>query len=243
LEVCPFDVYKRSLLPEVQKYVRARFDNQKVEIAEKELVDVSSLMLELSAVDVAQTSSPKRFTAISGLFGLRPGFAADLEEPKPNGKHWDLADPADVQLLQDMQESQDPILLTGSPPCDPLSVMQHLGKHKRDVKVVADKLAQGRAHLRTLILAYERQMDRGRYFLHEHPWSTSAAKEPEMEKLMNDPRVMKIKGPMCRWDLEVPDPGAPGQPSFVRTHRTWRKFLNVGAVPRPAHNLGIGRFA
>ena len=56
--------------------MKARFESQKVEIADDELKDVTSLMLELAAVDVAEMYSPKRFTALAGLFGLRPGFAS-----------------------------------------------------------------------------------------------------------------------------------------------------------------------
>ena len=41
--------------------------------------------MELSGADVAEIYSPQRFTAMAPRFGLVPGFAVDLCEPKMDG--------------------------------------------------------------------------------------------------------------------------------------------------------------
>ena len=48
-------------------------------------------------------------------------------------------------------------------------------------------------------------MDRGRYFLHEHPLGANSWKLAEAVEFAKDPRVIFVKGPMCRWDVQLED--------------------------------------
>ena len=61
--------------------------------------------------------SRSQFAALAANFGLRPGFAIDL------ATGLDLTQEEHVQELEKLVEEQDPYLLTGSPPCDSLSVL------------------------------------------------------------------------------------------------------------------------
>ena len=61
--------------------------------------------------------SPKRFTALAQQYKLRPGFAVDLCETKENGEYWNLNKTADVELLHELIDREEPLLITGSPPC------------------------------------------------------------------------------------------------------------------------------
>ena len=58
-------------------------------------------------------------------------------------------------------------------------------------------IEEGRNHLKFCAALYQIQMDQGRYFLHEHPWSASSWKEPCIQSLVQDPRVNVVKGDMC----------------------------------------------
>ena len=131
----------------------------------------------------------------------------DLSEQKPygpnKGQYWDLSLDCDLQELKEMVEFEDPWLITGSPPCDPFSQLQHLSKHKGDPADRAAKRVLGEKHLHNSIHFYRRQLKNKRYFLHEHPVGADSFQDPKMVALMNEPGVEVVEGPMCRWDLRV----------------------------------------
>ena len=49
------------------------------------------------------------------------------------------------------------------------SNIQNINKAKRDPKVVAAEIEKARVHLAGCCHLYQRQIDRGGYFLHVHP--------------------------------------------------------------------------
>lgn len=71
----------------------------------------------------------------------------------------------------DLIEMEEPEFLGGSPPCGPFSNLQNLVNvlGKVDPKVREQRLREGRKHLRTAVSAHRKQMEAGRYSLHEHP--------------------------------------------------------------------------
>ena len=78
------------MLPRVEDMVEGICRGTDVPLSTGECRDVAVLMLETCAVDV-MGFSPKRFTALAGSYGLRPGVAIDLEEMKPDGnERWNL---------------------------------------------------------------------------------------------------------------------------------------------------------
>lgn len=102
-----------------------------------------------------------------------------------------------------MVEFEDPWLLTGSPPCGPFTQLQHLSKHTGDPVERAVKRALGKRHLHNSISFYRRLLRRGRYSFHEHPLGADSFQDEQMLALMNDPKVMVVDGPMCRWDMRA----------------------------------------
>ena len=72
--------------------------------------------------------SPKRFAAQAEHYGLRPGFAVDLEEQKPDATYWDLSREEDVRELDKYVHEVEPTFLTGSLPCDQFSQLQNINK-------------------------------------------------------------------------------------------------------------------
>ena len=119
----------------------------------------------------------------------------------PHGKFWDLMRDEDVELLKNLQAEQDPELLIESPPCRSASIMRSLSRAKRDPTVVQKEEAEGRHLLKVSCDAYQRQLDRGKLFLHEAPDSADSWKEPCVQTLLNKDGVFQVRGPMCRWGM------------------------------------------
>ena len=117
---------KAELLRQVRDQVSSHWASAGMDITGEEMESISVKALQLGAVDVAEVYSPHRFSARAAEFQLRPGFAADLEELKPNGEPWDLRNAKDIEELEKQQEEQYPILLTGSPPCGKFSALSIL---------------------------------------------------------------------------------------------------------------------
>ena len=217
--------FKAELMSHIRSRVQDVFRVNCVDCDSGSLNSIAQMCVELGSVDVAEIYSPHRVTARASEFGLRPGFAVDLLEDKPEGYgsgKWDLDSKEDVALLRVLQDEQDPMLLVGSPPCTPFSQIHNIMSAWVDPEKRAFNLEKGRHHLRVSVDAYKRQLDRGRFFLHEHPWSASSWEEPEMKKLTSDERVYVVKGPMCKWNLKPPgDQPVDGVPHYHLKETGW----------------------
>ncbi|CAK0863589.1 unnamed protein product [Prorocentrum cordatum] len=212
---------KAELLPLVREQVSGHWASAGVDIADEEVDSIALSALQLGAVDVAEVYSPHRFSARAAEFQLRPGFAADLEELKEDGTPWDLRRPEDVKELERQQERMDPILLTGSPPCEKFSLLRGLSAKFRTDEQEAAEMEEARHHLKVAVDAYWRQLRKpGRYFLHEHPWSARSWKEDIVKELVAHPGVFTVKGPMCRWGMKLTNPRS-GREEFVRKETGW----------------------
>ena len=82
--------------------------------------------------------------------------------------------------------------IIGSPPCTYFSMLQELNKlnQRHSEKCLArlnDNLVKAIDHIKFCIKLYKMQMDAGRYWLHEHPWSAKSWQIPEMEELLGIP--------------------------------------------------------
>ena len=60
-------------------------------------------------------------------------------------------------------------------------------------------------------------MDMQKHFVHEHPKDSASWEMPEVQSLINDPRVYSIEGPMCRWSLKARGSKA----EFMRKQTRW----------------------
>ena len=66
---------------------------------------------------------------------------------------------------------------------------------------MVESLVIGMDHIKFCIKLYTRQMEAGRYWLHEHPWSAKSWQIPEMEELLRDPRVQVAYADQCQIGL------------------------------------------
>eukprot|EP00973_Karenia_brevis_P043456 6022317-Karenia_brevis.AAC.1 len=63
--------------------------------------------------------------------------------------------------------------------------------------VAQDRWNRSVGHLKFCTIIYKMQMDAGRYLVHEHPLSATSWKQPCIQELQIDERVMKTKANMC----------------------------------------------
>ena len=217
--------WKAELLGHVKEQVRSQFRHCGVDASAGEINHIAELGVEIGAVDIAEIYSPARLTARAAEFGLRPGFAVDLSETKPSGGPWDLVQPEDRAELEKLQEEQDPLVLTGSPPCTPFTQLMAFNLHRMNPERRAKALKEGRLHLETSVAAYRRQMARGRIFLHEHPKGSKSFQEKCMKDLQAEEGVYTVTGPMCNWNLcplsqaDQRDPAL--GPAFCKKETCW----------------------
>ena len=168
--------------------------------------------------DVTEIFSPPRFTKRANSFGLKPGYAIDLETCRGNGERWDLTNKTHQKDLEAILNDEDPYLLTGSPPCEAFSLLQGLNKNKVPEEVRQQRLKEGRDKLKISIKYYNDQRKKGRYFLHEHPAHATSWREPEMVALTSQKDVYVVEGPMCRWGMKSKDASGIG---YVRKPTKW----------------------
>ena len=183
-----------------------------------EAEEIAEEILAINPMSVSEIYSPPRFSALARPLGITPGFSADLEVPKQDGTNWDLSRPEDQKELERIQVEEQPTLLCGSPPCEAFTILRNIGKAKRDPVKEEELVERGRGHLRVSAQAYRRQLDAGRHFLHEAPWSAQSWKEPEIASLVKDPRCYLVKGPMCVWGMRQEDGEGMG---FIRKETGW----------------------
>ena len=71
-------------------------------------------------------------------------------------------------------------------------------------------MKDARLHLHWMIRIYQRQLDRGKHFVHEHPETARSWKDPRMEAFLQDPRIVTTVSDQCEYgSLMLSDYGRP----------------------------------
>ena len=71
--------------------------------------------------------------------------------------------------------------------------------------------------IRACVQSYKLQREMQRHFVHEHPKDSSSWEMPEIQSLINDPRVYSIDGPTCHWILRTRE----SKTEFMRKRTRW----------------------
>ena len=106
-------------------------------------------------------------------------------------------------------------LLAGSPPSDDFSSLLNTCAEPREISTL--KTERIEPQIRACVQSYKLQMEMRKHFAHEHPEDSSSWEMPEIQSLINDPRVYSIDGPMCRWSLKARGSKA----EFMRKQTRW----------------------
>ena len=132
---------------------------------------------------------------------------------------WDLSLEDDKAELRRVQDREHPELLAGSPPSDEFSSMLTTRAAREISKLKTEKIE---SQIRACVQSYKLQMEMQKHFVHEHPKDSSSWEMPEVQSLINDPRVYSIDGPMCRWSLKARGSKA----EFMRKQTRWLTSSN-----------------
>ena len=101
------------------------------------------------------------------VVGLR---VLDLRFQNPLGQPWDLSDPTQQEMALAVASQDDPDWIVGAPPCTDWGILNwNVNVAKMDKTDVKKRIAIALAHLSFVCKPYDRQIKRGKYFLHEHP--------------------------------------------------------------------------
>lgn len=115
-----------------------------------------------------------------------------------------------------------PDLLVGSPMCGPYSKLQILNRKTPEAeKSLEEKQKQGDEHLEFCARQYEAQMERGGFFLHEHPRDATSWERPCMKRLREKEGVYLVTADLCRYGLTSRDEHGSGfskKPTFFLTN-------------------------
>ena len=124
----------------------------------------------------------------------------ELTTARANGTMWDLSLEDDKAELRRVQNREQPELLVGSPSTDKFSSLLSTRAAREISKLKTEKIEP---QIRGCVQSYKLQLEMQKHFVHEHPEVSSSWEMPEVQSLINDPRVYSIDGPMCRWSLRT----------------------------------------
>ena len=124
----------------------------------------------------------------------------------------DLKSGYDFDRLEDrnkaweMMETDEPMLVVGSPPCTLFSVLMELNKHmygnnEEWMARFHANLEKAKRYVIFCTKIYMHQRSKGRYFLHEHPWLAKSWLLDCMMSLEKLRDVIKVRGDQCQYGL------------------------------------------
>ena len=88
-----------------------------------------------------------------------------MDDPA-TGQPWDLSKPAvQSRVIKNVRDVK-PSCVLGSPPCNAFSQLQEISRAKRDPKVMAKELKDGKDHVKFCIEIYRIQLEGRRHFVH-----------------------------------------------------------------------------
>ena len=154
--------HKKVFKTLIRRQVLDTYELHGLDISQEDADSIAELSCQMCAVDGMEIYSPKRFTDMAEAFKLRPGFAIDLTEQKPEGTYWDLNKSEDVREVNDRIDQEEPKLLTGSPPCHIFSQLQNISWHKIRPEVREKRMSEALRHLHVSCQMYRKQYNSGR---------------------------------------------------------------------------------
>ena len=150
-----------------------------------------------SNVDFVELCNPGNFTGNKGE--LMAGTVIDCKI----NPQFDLTSSQVRQEVADLTEKEDPLFLTGAPPCTVFSAMQNINQRHNVGEAWDEKYQQALTHLEYAVQLYWEQASRGRFFIHEHPATASSWALPLIKELERHPGVQVVTGDMCRWGMTL----------------------------------------
>ena len=130
---------------------------------------------------------------------------------------WDPSLEDDKAELRRVQNREQRELLMGSPSSDEFYSLLSTCAEPREISKL--KTVRIEPQTRACTQAHKLQMEMQKQFIHEHPKDSTSWEMPEVQSLINDPKVYSIDGPMCRWSLRTR--GLKDKTEFMRKRTRW----------------------
>lgn len=182
-----------ELVEEVEEKALSRKQKAALRKAEKQV----EAEKECFQVDVSEVYSPPRLVKVAPSMGLKPGKSYDLK------CGFDLRHEKDVKAMWKSLCEESPEVILACPPCTPFSLLQELNFPKMSVPKVTGMILEGLHHLRIAAAVCKWQYRHGRVFVFEHPLTSRAWEEPEMQELMCMKDVYVCTTDMCAYGMRV----------------------------------------
>ena len=146
------------------------------------------------AAKVAEIYSPPRVSDMAEKMGLVGGAAMDLRTG------WDFSKLADRKACREKLEVEKPDLVVGSPECRMFSALQEMNPCKDGAEW---KKAYTKAinHIMFCLEVYQDQINRGAYFLHEHPLTAKSWKLKAIQRMLDREDVISTVIDMCQYGM------------------------------------------
>ena len=148
----------------------------------------------LCRVDMCEVFSPLRVGKEAVKFGLNAGDAMDLTTG------WDFKKESDRQRAGEYVDKEEPLVLIGSPPCVAFSQLQSLSPESENK---AKQLAEGIRHMEFVAKLYKKQVDVGRFFIHENPAHAKSWALPCIKRIMRQMGVEVVEADQCMFGLKT----------------------------------------
>ena len=152
--------------------------------------------------------SPPRVNAKirSTVSGLTAGSSFDLIVDQNTGEAWNFLSTEHRRRCWSRLKAEDPWVVIGSPPCTAFSVLNYgLSRYRMNPEKRERQLVEGKISLAFALSAYEWQVRRGRYFLHEHPASAESWKMDEVRAIQCMDGVATVTGDSCMFGMKSVD--------------------------------------
>ena len=167
---------------------------------------LDEIPMELQSLSFSEYCNPGCFTELAGEFGMIPGLIADINlNDRATQEPMDMTLEVNQHRYMAALEDQDPFLVIGAPQCTRYSRLQNLNFGKQDPEKMMqdDQLDETLLHFGMEV--YKDRHAKGRWFLHEHPWSATSWQDEKVVEVASMPGVIIVQGDMCAWGLEAED--------------------------------------
>ena len=168
-------------------------------------------------VDFVELFNPGNFKAQKGT--LIAGGTYDVKvKPSIDLTRASLQEQTRLAIAQ-----EDPLIVIAAPPCTVFSPMQNINQKHHHGPAWEEKYQEGCDLLFFASRCYWDQIERGMFFLHEHPATASSWNMECITELAAHPGVYIVVSDMCRWGMKVRDevPEDASQPYLIKKPTKW----------------------
>ena len=128
----------------------------------------------------------------------------DITTNDHDGSPWDFDDPKTRGKARMRVVVRDqPFVLVASPMCSAFSQLQSINFAKMTEEKVRELIRRGLVHLLFAMELCQVQVDAGRYYMFEHPWTARSWQIPAVQRLAQRLGTHLVRTDMCCYDMSL----------------------------------------